>query len=80
VLPGDLAERGIRRDPGVREHNVEPSRRPLDLGEEADRESPMFGREALGGSNPSPSATNTKQLGFMLDTTESQVVSRGWRV
>jgi hypothetical protein len=35
VLPGDLAERGIRRDPGVREHNVEPSLRPLDLGEEA---------------------------------------------
>jgi hypothetical protein len=32
VLLGDLTEGGVRRDTGVREHNVEPSLLPLDLG------------------------------------------------
>jgi hypothetical protein len=35
VLLGDLAEGGIRRDTGVREHNIELALLPLDLHEEA---------------------------------------------
>jgi len=41
---------------------------------------PEAGLEALGGSNPAPSATNTKQLRFMRGTTESQVESLRRRV
>src|SRR5437899_3338752 len=35
VLLSDLAEGGIRRDAGIREHNIEPALLPLDLCEEA---------------------------------------------